>query len=104
MATSQIQRGFLYVQTCPAGPLPFPEPTPFNKRVFFLPPKPTLLGPCKPYPIMLGPKSQTQTQILTQTQTQKSKTQISDLGFSLLKSQTQTQVQTQKSKTQKFQI
>ena len=49
MATGRVQSRFLYARTRPASPLPKPELAPFNKRVFFLNPKPgpsSLAQPC----------------------------------------------------------
>lgn len=35
MAMGRVRGGFFYTQTRPAGPHPLPEPSPFNKQVFF---------------------------------------------------------------------
>ena len=73
MAMGQVRAGFLYAQTRPAGLNPLPEPTSFNKRVFFQTPNP-------PHRALQAPRAlsrPTHPQITTQTQI--SKPQVSNL-------------------------
>ena len=86
-----VQTGFLYARTRPAGLNLLPDP-PRLINGFFNP------KPAPPDPAgSTGPVCHAQPQITaqTQTQTQISKTQVSDLWISLLKSQTHTQILTQ---------
>ena len=58
MATSQVQIGFFETRTQTAGPPLLLELGPFNKRVSFFSPKPSLLGlhgPREPIPATFGP-------------------------------------------------
>ena len=59
MAMGQVRGEFFYAQTRPTGLLLWPEPSPFNKQVFFHS-KPTPLGPVGPVPLCLAQKSETQ--------------------------------------------
>ena len=65
MATSQVRAGFLYTRTQPTGLNLLPEPGPFNKRVFFVAPKP---APSE----LAGPDLKSKTKKLVQTQNHKS--------------------------------
>ena len=47
MAMGRVRGGFFYTQTRPVGPHPLPEPSPFNKQVFFM--------PAQTHPVGFGP-------------------------------------------------